>query len=78
MPTPPKAPKASLSVTIRKDLADWLEEASEERIIGKAVLVEKGLELVKDLLAKTDKAYADTATPHALATDPGRPTSSGS
>jgi len=49
-PTPPKVERTSMSVTIRKDLADWCKEQAEARLISPALLVEKGLDLLKDHL----------------------------
>lgn len=69
MPHPPSVPKVqrvSKSVTIRKDLADWMDEQAEARLISPALLVEKGLDLLKDHLEPSGlEDKVTTTTPHA-------------
>lgn len=36
--------RSSVTLSIRKDLADQLDQVSEERMVGKAMLVEKALD----------------------------------
>lgn len=40
----PSNTRASVTLSLRKDLADKLDQVSEERMVGKAMLVEKALD----------------------------------
>ncbi len=42
--------RVAVNVTIRKDLAEWLDEQAETRMIGKSLLVEKAVDRLKDSL----------------------------
>ncbi len=55
-----KPTRVSKTWTIREDLAKRVEEAADLRVVGQALIVERGLEMVLDNL---DKAAIPGAPP---------------
>jgi len=64
--------KKSLTVSIEPDLEAWVREEADARMVSPAVLVEKGLGLLRDVLVPVDQALAIKADVEA-ARVPGRP-----